>query len=281
MQTHEHVISESSGTESADQDSRVRPPRLRWNQRPVGEWTIRAVTFTVIAGTWELYGRSSNPALFAPPSRVVVAFREIAIEEPILWRALGDSLATLAVGFAVAIIVGTLVGLLMGRFRIIEYLLDPYVSLLYALPMVAVVPLLIIWFGIGPLSRTAIVFAVSVIPVLLNTIAGAKRVSQDLIDVGLNYEANKAQLVKTVILPSILPFVFAGISLGIAGAIIGMVLGEMLVVIQGLGGLVVVYSNSFQPGKVFVLVLTVIALSVFLTSIMQWLRRLLMPWSRD
>lgn len=256
-------------------------PRVAWNERPTGKWAIRFVTLAIILGAWELYGRASNPALFAPPSRVVEAFRAIAIDEPILWRAIADSLGAMAVGFSMAIVVGTMVGLIMGRSRVIEYLLDPYVSFLYALPTVVIVPLLIIWLGIGASSRVAIVFSVSVVPVLLNTMAGAKRVSEDLVDVGRNYGASREQLMRTVVLPSVLPYVFTGISVGIGSAIIGMILGEMLIVIRGLGGLVVEYSNSFQPEKVFVPLLVLIALSVLLTSILRWARSLLMPWADE
>lgn len=269
--------------DQADGQIRLRHqrPGIAWNEGPAGKWMIRVVTLVIILGAWEWYGQASNPALFAPPSRVVRAFREIAIEEPILWRAVADSLGTLAIGFSVAIVVGILVGLIMGRSRVIEYLLDPYVSFLYALPTVVIVPLLIIWLGIGASSRVAIVFFISVVPVLLNTMAGAKRVSEDLVDVGLNYGASREQLMRTVVLPSVLPYVFTGISVGIGSAIIGMILGEMLIVIRGLGGLVVEYSNSFQPERVFVPLLVIIALSVVLSSILRWARRLLMPWAEE
>lgn len=272
-----------SGVEVKDRPAGLPGPsaaRVPWTERAIGVWTIRGITALVVFGAWELYGRASNPALFAPPSRVVSAFKEIAIDESILWHAIADSLAALAIGFSAAIVVGTFVGLLMGRIRTIEYLLDPYVSFLYALPTIVIVPLLIIWLGIGAETRVAIVFTTSIVPVLLNTMAGAKRVKEEYLEVGKNYGANGRQMMRTVVLPSILPYVFTGINVAIGSAIIGMILGELLIVIRGIGGLVVTYSNSFQPDKVFVALGVLVMLSVILTSLLRQTRLKLMPWTR-
>lgn len=256
------------------------PPKIRmaFTERPVGIWTIRVLTFIIIMMGWELYGRTTSPALFAPPSRTVEAFIELAIETNELWLVILDSVTHLLIGFALAVAVGTFIGLMMGQFRLVEYLLDPYVSFLYALPMIVIIPLLIIWFGLGAESRIAIIFAVAIVPVILNTMAGAKRVSEQLIDVARNHEASKRQILRTVVVPSVLPYIFTGINVGIGTAIVGMILGEMLLVIQGLGGMVVTYSNFFQPHKVFVPLLVIVGLSVGLTTMLRFLRRRLMPW---
>jgi NitT/TauT family transport system permease protein len=258
----------------------VRPthPR-RFLERPLGVWTVRLITAVIIFGGWELYGRSVNRALFAPPSRVVTAFVELAIESNELWVALADSLTVLAIGFAAAIVVGTFLGLLLGRFRLLEYVLDPYVSFVYALPTVVIMPLLIIWIGIGSTTRVAIIFTTSLVPILLNTSAGAKLVNQDLIDVARNYDASQRQILRTIVLPAILPYFFAGLNVAIGTALIGMILGEMLLVIRGLGGLIVEYSNFFRPDKMLVGLLAIVALSVALRAGMRRLRRRLMPWS--
>jgi ABC-type nitrate/sulfonate/bicarbonate transport system permease component len=253
-----------------------RPPFV---EREVGVWTVRIVTAVVVFGAWEIYGRTVNRALFAPPSRVAVAFKELAIDSKVLWSALLDSLTVLGIGFSLAIVAGTFLGILMGRFKLLEYVMDPYVSFLYALPMVVILPLLIIWIGIGSATRVAIVFSISVVPILLNTMAGAKLVSQDLIDVARNYGATHRQILRTVVAPAVLPYFFAGLNVGVGTALIGMILGEMLLVIRGLGGLIVEFSNFFRPDKVFVGLLAIMALSVLLRFGVRWLRHVLMPWS--
>lgn len=255
--------------------------RLPFVDRRAGVWTIRLVTALVIFGAWELYGRTINRALFAPPSRVGKAFYELAIDSTILWEAIADSLKVLAIGFFIGIVVGTFLGVVMGRFRLLEYIMDPYVSFLYALPMVVIVPLLIIWIGIGTVTRIAIVFSISVVPILLNTMAGAKQVSEELVDVGRNYGASQRQILRTIIVPGILPYFFAGLNVGIGSALIGMILGEMLLVIRGLGGLIVEYSNFFRPDRVFVGLFAIVALSIVLRFLMRTLKRRLMPWSEE
>jgi NitT/TauT family transport system permease protein len=255
----------------------VAPPPF--TERKVGAWTIRIITALLIFGFWEIYGRSVNRALFSPPSRVVSAFKELAIDSNELWLAILDSVLVLAIGFSAAIVVGAFVGVLMGRFRLLEYVLDPYVSFLYALPTVVILPLLIIWIGIGSTTRVAIVFTTSLVPILLNTMVGAKQVSEDLIDVGRNYDGSQRQILWTIIVPGVMPYFFAGLNVAVGTALIGMILGEMLLVIRGLGGLIVEYSNFFRPDKVFVGLLAIVAMSVLLRAGVRWLRRRLMPWS--
>jgi ABC-type nitrate/sulfonate/bicarbonate transport system permease component len=254
--------------------------RPGFTHRRIGVWTIRLVAAVVIFGGWELYGRSvDNRALFSPPSKAVLAFKEVAIDSGVLWTAIADSLTVLVIGFAAAIVAGTFFGVLMGRFKLLEYVLDPYVSFLYALPTVVIMPLLIIWIGIGSTTRVAIVFSTSLVPVLLNTMAGAKLVSQDLIDVALNYGANQRQILRSIVVPAIMPYFFAGLNVASGTALIGMVLGEMLLVIRGLGGLVVEYSNFFRTDRMFVALLAIVGLSVALRAGIRYLRRRLMPWS--
>jgi len=248
-------------------------------ERPAGAWVIRIATLLTVLISWEIYGSTTNPALFSPFSKVVTSFYELAIQSSDLWKAVLNSTQAMLLGFALAIPVGILVGLLMGRYRNIEYVLDPYVSFMYALPIVVLVPLLIIWLGIGSSVRVFIVFLMSVFPIIINTMVGAKQVDQDLIDVALVNCANEKQTLRTVVIPSVLPYIFTGLHVAIGTALVGVVLGEMLVVLQGLGGVVVQFSNSYQPAKVMVPLFFIVAESLILVSVMKRLQRRLMPWS--
>lgn len=261
---------------SSELISRVRAP---FSERPVGVWTIRIVTLVVVLGTWEIYGRAQNRALFAPVSRVAESFYELAIASNQLWVAMWDSLQALLIGYAAAVVVGIIVGLLMGRYRTVEQLLDPYVSFFYALPMIVMVPLIIMWLGIGAPTRITIVFLLAVWPVIINTMAGGKEVPDDLVDVARMHCATERQMVRTVVVPSIMPYVFTGLYVAVGAAIIGMVLGEMLVVLRGLGGMIVRGSNSYQPDQVFVALFAMVIESLALTAGIAWLRRRLMPWA--
>lgn len=246
-----------------------------------GAWTIRIVTLLAILGAWELYGRSTNPALFAPFSGVVAEFVDMAILSTDLWVAALDSARAMFVGFAIAIPVGTLIGLAIGRYRLVEYVLDPYVSFLYALPMVVLIPLLIIWIGIGTPARIIIVFLECVFPIIINTIIGSKAVEKRLLDTASSFCATERQTVRTVVIPSMLPYIFTGIHVAIGAALVGMLLAEMLVVLRGLGGLIVTASNAYQPARVIVVLFVLVAESLFLVSLMRRLRHRFMPWSEE
>lgn len=262
-------------TPPLDEES-IRPPFV---ERPVGVWTIRIVVLATVLGGWELYGRAQNRALFAPVSRVAETFYDVAIASNLLWVAMWDSLQALLIGYAAAVAVGIVVGLLMGRYRAVEYVFDPYVSFFYALPMIVMVPLIIMWLGIGASTRITIVFLLAVWPVVINTMAGAKEVPEDLVDVARVHCASERATLRTVVLPSMMPYVFTGLYVAIGSAIIGMVLGEMLVVLRGLGGMIVRGSNSYHPDQVFVALFAMVAESLVLTGGIAWLRRRLMPWA--
>lgn len=244
-----------------------------------GTWIIRIATLAVVLIGWELYGRSTNPALFVPFSRVVGEFVEMAVLSADLWVAALDSARAMFLGFAIAIPVGTLIGLAIGRYRIVEYVLDPYVSFLYALPMVVLIPLLIIWIGIGTPARIIIVFLECVFPIIINTIVGSKEVDRRLLDTAASFCATERQTIRTVVVPSMLPYIFTGIHVAIGAALVGMLLAEMLVVLRGLGGLIVTASNAYQPARVIVALFVLVAESLLLVGLMRRLRHRLMPWS--
>lgn len=272
---------------SVDVDTRTPAPaetgyeRIPFTETKLGVWVIRAGALAVVLLGWELYGRSTNPALFAPFSAVVTEFVDMAIVSNVLWVAALDSARAMVVGFGIAIPVGTAVGLAIGRYRTVEYVLDPYISFLYALPMVVLIPLLIIWIGIGTPARIIIVFLECVFPIIINTIVGSKTVNQRLLDTASSFCATERQTIRTVVIPSMLPYIFTGIHVAVGAALVGMLLAEMLVVLRGLGGLIVTASNAYQPDRVMVTLLVLVAESLLLVGFIKWLRRKLMPWSAE
>lgn len=272
---------------SVDVDARTPAPaetgyeRIPFTETNLGVWVIRAGALAVVLLGWELYGRSTNPALFAPFSAVVTEFVDMAIVSNELWVATLDSARAMVVGFGIAIPVGTAVGLAIGRYRTVEYVLDPYISFLYALPMVVLIPLLIIWIGIGTPARIIIVFLECVFPIIINTIVGSKAVNQRLLDTASSFCATERQTIRTVVIPSMLPYIFTGIHVAVGAALVGMLLAEMLVVLRGLGGLIVSASNAYQPDRVMVTLLVLVAESLLLVGFIKWLRRKLMPWSAE
>ena len=240
----------------------------RLTRTPAGVWTIRVVTLAVLLSAWQLVGSYVNPALLVPPSAIVISFYNLAITSPELINATLVSGRAFAVGYGAAIVVGVSTGLAMGRFRRVDDVLDPWVFFLYAIPTIAVIPLLVIWFGIEDEVRIVLVFLASVFTIIITTAAGVKNVDQDLIDVGRAFCANERQLTRTIILPAAFPFIFAGIRLAMSQAIVGVIGAEFLVVITGLGGMILTYANSFQTANMFVPIIAIVALSVVMTSLL-------------
>lgn len=244
-----------------------------------GVWTVRIVTFVVLIAAWELYASGVSLALFAPPSAILESIIELAITEGTLWGALATSVGALLLGFGLAIVVGVAIGLVMGRFLAVEYVLDPYVSFLYALPSIALIPLLVIWFGIDTELRLALVFLAGVFPVIINTMAGVKHVDRELLDLGRVACASERQVVTTIVLPAALPFIFAGVRIALSQALVGVIVAEMTAIITGLGGMIIRFANFFQTANLFVPILAIMAVSIGLTTLLKWLERRLAPWN--
>jgi ABC-type nitrate/sulfonate/bicarbonate transport system permease component len=238
---------------------------------------VRAASVILVLSLWEIFGRQVNPLFLSYPSAIIRAFFQLLIAGDIQRQALG-SLQVFAVGLSLALVLGIVLGLLMGRYRFAEYLLDPYVYALDATPRVALIPLLLLWFGLGTTSKIAIVFLSAVFPVLMNTFSGVRTVSAHLVDIGRAYGASERQLFGKVIVPAALPFLMAGIRLAVGRGLIGIITAEMFTAVTGMGALLVRYSSALATDKFFVPVIFLALLGVALSSFVERLQKRLAPW---
>jgi NitT/TauT family transport system permease protein len=240
----------------------------------------RAMTLGVILAVWEWYASGVSIALLAPPSKVAASFYRLVIVEQDLIVALAGSVWTMFVGLGLAIVVGITLGMLMGRSRTLEAVLDPYVLFLYVLPSVAFVPVLVVMLGIDVQLRLALVFLSAVFPLLINTIAGVKHVDAELVDSGRGFCASEAQIIRTIILPASLPFIFAGIRIGFSAAWVGVIVAEMTALITGVGGLLLESASRFRTADVFVAIFGIMVVAVTIQWFTSRLEGWLTPWSR-
>jgi ABC-type nitrate/sulfonate/bicarbonate transport system permease component len=238
---------------------------------------VRAASVILVLSLWEIFGRQVNPLFLSYPSAIIRAFFQLLMAGDIQRQALG-SLQVFAVGLSLALVLGIGLGLLMGRYRFAEYLLDPYVYALDATPRVALIPLLLLWFGLGTTSKIAIVFLSALFPVLMNTFSGVRTVSAHLVDIGRAYGANERQLFGKVIVPAALPFLMAGIRLAVGRGLIGIITAEMFTAVTGMGALLVRYSSALATDKFFVPVIFLALLGVALSSFVERLQKRLAPW---
>ncbi len=248
------------------------PPRAKNNS-----WLVRLASMVTVLGAWEIIGRRSSSLFLSPPTMVANAAVQMIISGELL-NALASSLRTVVVGFAIAAVLGIALGLLIGRYRLIDAATDWLINALYATPLVAMIPLVILWLGLGDLAKLFVVIILSVFPVLINTAAGVRNVPRALIDVSTAFAANERQVFLKVILPSAVPYMMTGLRLGIGRAIIGMVVAEFFTAITGLGALIVKYGNRYDTASMFVPILVLMSLGILLTSLVRRAEEHFAPW---
>lgn len=247
---------------------RALAPRLRLYQLGV---------LAVALGLWEWLGRRSPSFTFAAPSEIALAAKEM-IESGELQSAVGDSLVALLIGFGLAVVVGTGIGYAFGWWRTLGRTFDPYVAALYVIPIAALVPLLIVWFGFGLETEIIVIFLFAVFEPLIAAQAAIANVDRSTIDVARTFGADTGQMVRKVVLPATLPFVLPAARMAASRAVKGMVLAEMLVAVTGLGGIVVQSARSFRMDKVFVAIIAIVLIGVLLTSALHALERYFLRW---
>ena len=176
---------------------------------------LRVLSIVALLGAWEWYGRRTNPLLFTYPSAIGLAGLQLALTGA-FWKALGQSLSVLAWGLLLSVVVGVAAGLVIGRSRIAEALLQVPIDALYATPTVALVPVIVLWVGFGPVAKVVVVFLFSVFAIVINTARGVREVDPELVEVARSYLAREVGLWKDVVLPSALPYVVTGIRTNLA-----------------------------------------------------------------
>jgi NitT/TauT family transport system permease protein len=228
---------------------------------------------------WEIVVRAGavNPLFTSSPSRIVVAAIEMFGDES-FYGHLEVSAEEFFSGFALAIVIGVPLGLLMGWYSRVNAVLEPFVSALYATPRIALLPLLIIWFGIGIASKVAIVFLGAIFPILVNTTTGVRTIEADFVKVARSFGATDRQMFLTVVLPSSVPMLLTGLRLGLGHALVGIVVGEMYGGTQGIGYLIAVAGARFQTDRVMVGIILIAGLGVALTELLRAIERRFERW---
>ena len=217
------------------------------------------------------------PILLPSPMGVIEAFRGLFSSSDI-WADLAASGKELLYGFVLAAIVGIGAGLAIGWYPRLGYFFDPFVSFLYAIPRVALGPLLVVWLGIGLNSKVALVFLIAVFPVLVNTSSGVRSLDQNLIRVARCFGAGDVKIFRTIALPGSVPFILGGLRLAIGQALIGVFVAELLGAQHGIGALIENAGQQFQTDVVFAGLLIFAVAGMLLTAFVRWLERRFDAW---
>jgi NitT/TauT family transport system permease protein len=247
----------------------------RTRRRRTRRFLTRLAILVIIIGGWEIIGRSTSRLFLVPFSEAVAA-----TFDPDKFSAWATSLQAFVVGYALAAVCGIAIGLVMGRFRLAEWALNPYLTIVLAAPMVALIPIFIIIFGFSLAARVAIVFSFSFVYIAVNTLAGAKSVRPELNEMANAFRLSEWQRFKWIVVPGAAPLIMTGLRLGFGRATIGMLLSEMLLLAVGIGGELITSSNRFDTAGVLAIVLMLLAFSWTGGSIIEAIDRRINRWQR-
>jgi ABC-type nitrate/sulfonate/bicarbonate transport system permease component len=238
---------------------------------------VRLLSIFVLFIAWEYFGRRVNPILFTYPTAIGRAFIGLVASGE-LQSYMKESLLVLLYASILAVVVGVFLGVVMGRFSIVDWATDIYISALYSMPMVAMVPLIVLWFGFKVPAKVIIVFLFMVFPILLNTYQGVKDVDRNLQEVARSFCSTEGQLWRHLIIPSAIPFIVVGVRLAIGRGLVGMIVAEFYTSVTGLGYMIVRYANAFETDKLFVPIVVVMVLGVGLMGLAKWVEGRIAPW---
>jgi ABC-type nitrate/sulfonate/bicarbonate transport system permease component len=254
----------------------ARPRGLRGVTRSL-EPLLPAAAVAAVLGAWQWSGHYLNPILISTPSEVAGDLGQMvtrgAIFEPLL-----ESLEEMAIGGLAGMVAGIALGVLMGRYRLAEKVLSPFVNFFNATPLVVIIPLVIIWVGISQNARLLFIFLIALWPILLNTLAGIRNVSRGYVEVGAAFGLSETQMLWKVSLPAAVPYILAGARVAAGLAIIGMIVSEMEVSLTGLGYLLITYGNSFLTGRLLAVVFIASMFGVGNVLLLKSVQAAFFPW---
>jgi NitT/TauT family transport system permease protein len=229
---------------------------------------------------WELVGnvfQLINPMFMSAPSLIGKAAVQLFGSGEI-YNDLYVSGIELFWGFFLSAVVAVPFGIAIGWYKKMAFVFDPFVNAMNATPRVALLPLVIIWLGIGILSKVGIIFLGAVFPILINTRDGVKTTPMNLLTAARSFGASEWMLFKTVVLPSTIPFILTGLRLGLGRAIVGVMVGELYAATAGIGFMITVAGATFQTDKVFVGVLVFALTGMICTELITRVERHFDKW---
>ncbi|MBV8792585.1 MAG: ABC transporter permease [Pseudolabrys sp.] len=229
----------------------------------LGQRTPVVVSLLVGIALWEIAGRLSSPAFMVPFSVTIERLWTMTAEGGLAAQFL-DSIELFAAGFAISLAVGLPLGLLLARVKALRIGIEPYIMVVYATPMVALIPFILSLMGFGFAPKVLVVFLFAVFPIIYNTVEGARSIKPELIEVAQSFRSTEWALWREVMLPYTLPYTMTGVRQAIGRALVGMVAAEFFLSATGLGRIIMTSSQNFDTAGVFASILLIGILGVAL-----------------
>ena len=242
-------------------------------------WCGRLAVLVAICGIWQYASTEgwADPVFIGQPSGIAVDFLE-AIQGNVLFVDAYATVINTLIGFALATVAGMVVAVVLAEVRIIDEMVQPFLTAMNSMPRVALAPLFIMWFGVGGESKIVLSASLVFFIVLLNTMAGIQRVDEDHVILANSLGASPFRRFTKITLPSAIPSIFTGIELGMVYGFLGTVAGEMLAGEHGIGVRLQEYSGLFQTNKFFAALLLLVVITTTISTFLRMIRRRLLHW---
>jgi NitT/TauT family transport system permease protein len=257
-------------------DSRTSSQAAGWRSSAL---MPRLIVGLVIVLVWEFVVRALAPAYVAKPTTVAAAIPRVIVD-PAFLKATTATLAAVAEGLAIALVFGTIIGLLMGRSVMFERAIRHYVNGFYAVPMIVVLPLFSLWFGYSGATRIATIIFAAIFSIIINVADGARSVPREFMEVARSFRSNRLSMLFGIVLPASMPYLLAGTRLAAGRALIGAVVAEFFISVGGLGYYILYNSRSYHHNEAFVGVLLLAGFGVTFELLVAWATRHFIPWYR-
>lgn len=234
----------------------------------------------VVLIAWQIVGSRIDPIFLSTPTKIASAAGTM-ISDGSLLPAFMASIKPMLLGYVIAAAIGIPLGLVIGRSKVVEAAVGSFIVAGYAMPLVALIPLFVLWFGLHTEVKIVVVATMSVFPVVINTWAGAQAVDRTLVEVGKAFGVRPVGIVRKIVLPASVPFIISGLRLGVGRAVIGIIIAEFFTAISGLGGLVLNAGQSFDTASMFVPIIILMLLGIGLTRLVGYVERKVAPWQSE
>jgi ABC-type nitrate/sulfonate/bicarbonate transport system permease component len=240
---------------------------------------VRLAAGLSIGVLWQVCAWAFAPGYIARPTAVIAQLPAVLGSQS-FWSAAGSTLLAVIEGLVIAVVIGTALGLVMGRLRDIDRVLRLYVDSLYAMPIVALVPLLTVWFGYTPTTRLAVIVMEAVLPIVFSVAEGGRNLSAQFTDVARAYRAPWWRVWGGIVLPASLPYLLAGIDLAIGRALVGAIVAEIIASLNGLGYYILFNVRSFHENQAMVALAVLIVFALAVRGLVGLFVRRGLPWYR-
>jgi NitT/TauT family transport system permease protein len=231
---------------------------------------------------WEISTRLllENELLIPPPSSVVRSFWKLLASGELNKHFLA-TLLEFAYGFSTACVIGIVLGYLMGMYKWFDEVMDPWIATLYSIPIITIVPLIIIWFGIGMVSKVIVVFKITAVAIILNTAAGIKALDPVWLELAKSLRLSALETTYKIRLPGALPYIITGMRLGVGRALLGVIVAELMAANAGLGYMLRDSSETWDSPKLFVTVFLLAAIGLVSFNLIKKFERRMAPWRQS